>query len=195
MKVENAAAFSFILQDDIYLLEKERLQYSEPQVAIPEAMTSQPAVVAVLQEPEPEIVKQTEPEVVKQPEAISFKYLGGHKKHFLIIVHYPQHEFMDDRHLAALENTIGRLGFMRDDVAIFNLAAHAAASFDAVTGYFKPGKLLMLGARSLPAGIAAIELNKQQTINNFPALYTFGFDEMMDNVERKKAFWEQMKQL
>ena len=185
MRVENAAAFSFILQDDIYLLEKDRGQYS---------VSPQEVTEAVINEPAP-VYEEPAKEVEKQPAPVGFKYLGGHKKNFLVIVYYPQHEFMDDKHLAALESTIGRLGFTRDDIAILNRAFYAEITFEAMANYFKPSKLLLLGQNGLPKEMTAIELNKQTTISNFPALYTFSFDEMMDNTEKKKAFWEQMKQL
>jgi DNA polymerase III psi subunit len=61
--------------------------------------------------------------------------------------------------------------------------------------FFKPKKLLMLGKSSLPEDIELLTLNKPQQLNNCHTLFSFSFDEMMDNNENKKAFWEQMKQL
>jgi hypothetical protein len=185
MNIENPIAFSFIMQDDIYLLGKDKLTYSAP---------AAPKKENTFAEPEP-VYSPAPVEPVAEPKAVSFSYLGGHKKNFLIIVHYPEHDVMHDKHLTALESTLTRLGFSRDDVAIFNRAKYLDVEFDAVTAYFKPKKLLLLGNSSLPAGIAAFELNKLSQLNGAPVLLTFSFDEMMDSVENKKAFWEQMKQL
>ena len=102
---------------------------------------------------------------------------------------------MHDKHLAALESTLARLGFNKDDVAIFNRAKYLDVEFEAMANFFKPQKLLLLGKSSMPMGIQAFELNRLSQLNGYPALLTFSCDEMMDSVENKKAFWEQMKQL
>jgi hypothetical protein len=173
MKVENPAALSFILQDDVYLLNTDKLTYSEPK--------AEPVIET------PIIEIETPP--------VKFNYLGGHKKNFLVIVHYPGKEFIEEIHLTALENVFKRLGLSLDDVAIFNLANYNDFHFEKLTEYFKPQKLLVLGKLSLPDGIEALTLNTPQKVGNFQTLYSFSFDEMMDSNENKKAFWEQMKQL
>jgi hypothetical protein len=185
MNIENPIAFSFIMQDDIYLLSKDKEQYNNVAVSEP---------VSILAEPEPEYVAAA-PVRAPEPQPVNFNYLGGYKKRFLVIVHYQEHDFMHEKHFAALESTLTRLGFSRDDVAIFNRAKYIDAEFAALATYFKPEKLLLLGNGSLPTGIEAIELNKLKQLNSCPALFTFSFDEMMDSIENKKAFWEQMKQL
>ena len=173
------------MQDDIYLLAKDKLAYSAPVAPKQENTFAEPETIYTPAPAEP----------VAEPLTINFNYLGGHKKNFLVIVHYPEHDVMHDRHLTALESTLTRLGFSRDDVAIFNRAKYLDIEFEAVAEYFKPKKLLLLGKSSLPAGIAAFELNRLSQLNGYPVLLTFSFDEMMDSVESKKAFWEQMKQL
>jgi hypothetical protein len=185
MNIENLIAFSFIMQDDIYLLDKDKLTYSTP------AVSKQDNILA---EPEQEYVFV--PTIaLAEPQPFSFNYLGGHKKNFLVIVHYPEHDLMHDKHLAALESTLTRLGFSRDDVAIFNRAKYLDAEFNTLADFFKPQKLLLLGKSSQPAGIEAFELNKLSQLNSYTVLLTFSFDEMMDSLENKKVFWEQMKQL
>ena len=185
MTVENPMAYSFIMQDDIYLLNADKEQYSQPQeVAAPSAVA----------EPEP-IYAPVAPAPVIAPEPVSFKYLGGNKKGFLVITHYPEHDFMHDKHLAALESTLTRLGFNRDDIAIVNRVHYTDAYFDVLAAFFSPKKLLILGKQAIPAKMEALELNKLKQSGSLTALLTFSFDEMMDSVEHKKAFWEQMKQL
>ncbi|MGZ3873991.1 MAG: hypothetical protein ACXVJD_13795 [Mucilaginibacter sp.] len=184
MDIENPVAFSFIMQEDIYLLNKDKPFYSVPPETKPETVA----------EPEPEYAAAA-PEPVAVPRQPSFTYLGDHKKNFLVIVHYPEHEVMHDKHLVALESTLNRLGFTRGDVAIFNRANYPDDDFGTLSAYFKPKKLLLLGKNSLPGGIGALELNKPVQVNDYPVLLTFSFDEMMDSIENKKAFWEQMKQL
>ncbi|MDB5015338.1 MAG: hypothetical protein JWQ84_170 [Mucilaginibacter sp.] len=173
MKVENPVAFSFIMQDDLYLLNKEKAAFEVISIPLP--------VVELAFQPVIETV------------TVNFNYLGGHKKNILVIVHYSEVEFMPERHLAALESTLKRLEISLDDTAVLNRAAHPEASFDQLTAFFKPQKLLILGNSALPPGLVKIERNRPLQLNNYPALFTFGFDEMMDSNENKKAFWEQMK--
>jgi len=179
VKIENPAALRFIMQDEIYLLNKDKMLY--------------PADEAPLTIEAPQTVETSV--IIEETLPVSFNYLGGHKKNFLVIVHYNEPEFIDEKHLTALESILKRLEFSLDDVAILNRANYADAPFEILTDFFKPKKLLLLGKNALPAGIMPLTLNTPRQLNNFNALYSFSFDEMMDSNENKKAFWEQMKQL
>jgi hypothetical protein len=179
VKTENATALHFIMQDDIFLLNQDRQIYSEvAELAELPAKQAQAELVIPVQ--------------TKQPE---FNYLGGNKKNFLITVHYPGIDFMADSHLAALQNTLKRLGFELDDVAILNLAAHVEVDHEMIISYFSPQKMLLMGKNALPANMPLLKLNEQQINSNYKALFTFSFDEMMDSNDYKKIFWEQMKLL
>jgi hypothetical protein len=54
--------------------------------------------------------------------------------------------------------------------------------------------LVVLGKSATPK-LIGLQLNSIQPVNGIKTLITFGFDEMMTNVDNKKAFWEQMKRL
>jgi hypothetical protein len=189
MNVENPIAFSFIFQDDIYLLRGEWAALRPL-----ERLTADAPVVVSGEMPE-----KKAPVVVSQPiietPAVNFNYLGSYKKKLLIIVHYTGTEFIAEKHLTALESVLTRLGFSLDDVAIFNRANFAETPFSNLTDFFNPQKMLLLGTNALPQGIEILALNKIKPVNNCNTLFSFSFDEMMDNNEYKKAFWEQMKLL
>lgn len=191
MKVENPVALRFILEDELYLLSKDKPLYekkaiTEPIIAeqAPEIQTPQ-VVAPVIEEPQPEIKTQ----------ALSFNYLGQNLKNFLILVYYPELEFIADAHLTALQNILKRKEFELNDVAIVNIAKHNGVTLDGLTGFFKPARLLLLGQAAIPQGLAQLSLNSPKIVSGFPALYSFSFGEMMDSVDHKKAFWEQMKTL
>jgi hypothetical protein len=177
VRIENPAAFSFILQDDLYLLKNEK--FVQPPAEIPAAA--------------PEPVLQIPTLVIETP-AVDFNYLGQNKKHYLTLVFYPGLECMPAPYLTALENTLKRLGIALDDVAILNRANYQETAFEQLAAFFKPGKLLILGQNALPAGLPMPKLNQQALVNNARTLFTFSFDEMMENNDYKKLFWEQMKQ-
>ncbi len=204
MIVENPIAFSFIMQDDIYLLNAEKALYTGivPDQTVAETELTKPVVAtpAITPSVKTELpAASTEaatppPPIVEVP-PVNFKYLGNYKKSLLIIVHYTEVEFIAEKHLIALENILTRLGFSLDDAAILNRGNFADAGYNRLTEFFKPQKMLLLGKNALPDGIEALTLNKIKALNNCNTLFSFSFDDMMDNTEYKKAFWEQMKQL
>ncbi len=166
MKIENPAAFRFIMQEDIYLLPADK---TEQPVAI-----EQPVLTTKIAD---------------------INYLGEYKKGFLIVAHYNNEEYMAAGHMTALESILKRKEYNMDDVAIFNRFTYPDVDFEQMQTYFKPQKLLLLGKSALPANSPALTFNQPQKINGYPALYTFSFDEMMDNIPSKKAFWDQVKNL
>ncbi len=170
MIVENPLSYSFIFQDDIFLLNSDKQSFRDS----PAPNAQGPSL---LETPIP-----------------GYNYLGGFKKKLLIVTHYPGADFMDQTHLGALESTLKRLSHELEDIAIFNLAGYQDAEFEALAGFFAPQKMLFLGENALPKGVAPPPFNKPGALNGSHALLTFSFDEMMSNNENKKAFWDQMKQ-
>lgn len=173
MKVESGQALRFILQDDIYLLNEDKLNYARPD-------------------------NQQTPAAQRQSETVTlkpiFNYLGNNKKNFLVLTNYADHDFIADDHLAALESVLGRKNHSRDDVAIMNIAKNTSEYLELLS-YFKPQTILMLGQESIPAGINQPKFNQVDKRDGITLLYTFAFDMMMNNVDNKKAFWEQVKSL
>jgi hypothetical protein len=178
VKVEDNNALHFILQDEIYLLDEDRIQYSAPTVSKPITETTPAISAPVIETPAP-----------------AFNYLGSNKKSFLVLVNYTDQEFIKDDHLTALESVLGRLGHSREDIAILNLVKHDWADHKAIVEYFSPKTMVMLGQKALPSGISNLKFNQVEKIDSISILHTFSFDEMMTNVDNKKAFWEQMKNL
>ena len=200
MKTENPAALRFIIDDDLYLLNSDKISTDAAATVLPDPtpkliytpkpiaadLTPQPAEI-----PEPIAANSTSTETALPV----FKYLGSNKKHFLIVVHYTDAEFIDNAHLTALQNILKRKELELDDVAIFNLAPYTNATHNLLTDFFKPEKLLVMGKNALPVNIAPLVINQPKQLDNLMALYSFSFDEMMSSNDHKKAFWDQMKNL
>lgn len=167
MKVEDANALRFILQEEIYLLNDDKTLYTAAEAPSP---------------------------VIETPKPV-FNYLGSNKKNFLVLVNYAGHEYIQDDHLAALDSVLGRKGHAREDVAIVNLAKHDWADQQQLLAFFEPKTLVILGNNAIPTGADEVKFNQIEKIEDIAVLYTFSFDEMMTNVEKKKAFWEQIKAL
>jgi hypothetical protein len=195
VKVENPVALRFILQDELYLLNTDKSLYENIVMAAPIAEEATPIIteaMPIARQPEP-VIAALQPEVKTLP--VSFNYLGKNLKNFLVLVHYPDLDFIDEPHLTALINIIKRKELAIDDLAIVNLAKQVNTHYDELIKFFKPAKLLVLGNKALPQGIPPLVLNTPKSLGGSTSLYSFAFGEMMESTDNKKAFWEQMKTL
>ncbi|RYY35431.1 MAG: hypothetical protein EOP46_10035 [Sphingobacteriaceae bacterium] len=177
MKVDNPAAFRFIFQEDVFLLNADKPFFeNDAQTPLAEAAKSD----AIKHEP------------AIKTEVISFKYLGKNNKRFLVLTAYTDAEFMTEQHLTALTSTLARKELSIEDVAIVNVANHQRAEISNLAGFFTPSKILVLGKDALPSDLS-VPFNQATKYNDAAVLFTFGFAEMMSSNDNKKAFWEQVK--
>ncbi len=189
MATDNPALLHYFLQDDLYLLNEDKNAYNgEPKQIITQQAET---IISPIAEAPAEPITIPVPETPK-PE---FKYLGGNKKQFLILVNYAADEYMTEAHLKALESTLGRKTLAMDDVAILNTTRYAANDHQEFVAFFSPAKLLILGTQAIPTGLASPQLNVIQQLENRLQLFTHSFDEMLADRDKAKAFWEQMKNL
>ncbi|MET3978442.1 DNA polymerase III psi subunit [Mucilaginibacter sp. UYP25] len=206
MKVDNPQAFAYIMQEEVYLLNKDKGLYTATAVdeqtlaqAPTVIVTEQPAVPVIAEQPvaQPTPVsatpKTTEP-IVQTPDN-EFNYLGKNNKNFVVLVNYANEEHIAAAHLIALENILKRKELALDDVAILNVNKYAPVKLAALAAYFTPTRLVIMGADSLPEGIGKLPLNQPLQGKKTHVLYSFSFYEMMSSNDNKKLFWEQMKTL
>jgi len=215
MIIENPAALQFILNEQIYLSKSDIDQLEAPsrvavvadeptaaEIPVIQTQAETPAAsvtteMSKLDVPQPvaETSVVTEPEPVIPTSVVSFTYLGKNAKAFLIACYYPETDGMDEKHLAALTNTLQRKELTLDDVAIINIAQYASVTAKQIHAFFKPTRLLILGKQGVLPGWNTLQFNQLLEKNGFKALLTDSFTDMMTDREKAKAFWEQMKQL
>lgn len=206
MRVENPQAYRFIMQDDIYLLQQDKLTEaltsteSTVEVTTPEDV--QPVVTGAtaestpqVTEQKPELVAPAVSEPVQETPKPAFNYLGSNQKQFLILVNYADEEHIAAGHRAALESILRRKELTIADVAILNVNQFTPVKLAALVGFFNPTRLVIMGKEALPEGIGNLPLNKPVQGKKIHVLYSFSFNEMMSSNDNKKAFWEQMKTL
>lgn len=171
MKVENAQALRFLMQDDLFIL---------------------PEDAAVLDQNAPVI---TAVEAGTPPPPIAFRHYGGNKTNFLILTHDAGVEFMPDAALAALLNTLKRKeqSLTEEDIALVNLANYPEATRADLLQYFSPKKILFLGINPARLGWNACSLNSVSEQEGRQLLVGYSFNDMMGNKEKTLAFWTPMK--
>jgi DNA polymerase III psi subunit len=199
MKVDDPRAFRFIMQDEIYLLEKDKGLKATPSNQSLPVIDEQPVDEQTPASAEQPAVKQKEltqtSEPIVQTLEPAFNYLGKNNKNFLVLVNYANEEHIAAAHLTALLNILKRKELSLDDVAILNIHKYAPVKLTAIAKVFEPAKLIIMGRDSLPEGIGHLTLNQPLQGKKTHVLYSFSFDEMMSSNDNKKAFWEQMKTL
>ncbi|MBK0377995.1 hypothetical protein [Mucilaginibacter segetis] len=165
MKVENPAAFDFIMHEELYLLHHDKTKHGTTQAdALP--------------------VETLEPD---------FNYMGNRSSSYLILVNYKDSEFLPLEHNTALESMLNRKDMQLKDVAIVNMFNCQLTNMQMLTAFFNPQKLIIFGNDALPQDMEAPELNNPQKTEKHAVLFTLSFEQMMQSNEYKKAFWEQMK--
>lgn len=182
MRVEDTAAYRYLYNEDIFLLNSEKHLFNG------EPLTVEPENTKLQSEPETEA--ETLAQTVK-PSPIS--YFGQNKKSLLVLTHYTDETFIAADHQAALEATLKRKDYTIDDIAIVNTAGNDGLTLSAMREQLNPSKLLVLGKQASMAELSELTFNQPQQINNLPVLITFAFGEMMSSNENKKTFWEQVK--
>jgi hypothetical protein len=196
MIIDNTAGLQYLLSEDIYLL-KQDMDNLDGIVAEPATVIEEPVIIAA--KPEPVIAEQPivaeQPVIVAEAPALYFNYLGSNAKQFLILCNYPGNDQMEEKHLEALKSALSRKELALDDVAIVNISKHGTATITELNGYFKPSRLLLLGAPCVLVGWDKLVLNELTNLGGIKALYTYSFTEMMGDRDKTKAFWEQMKVL
>ncbi|MCO5937290.1 hypothetical protein NAF17_17215 [Mucilaginibacter sp. RB4R14] len=206
MKVDNPQAFAYIMQEEIYLLNKDKGLYTttradEQPIAetIPVSETEQSVATVIAEQyaaqPTPVAATLKIPEPIVQTFNNEFNYLGKNNKNFVVLVNYTNEEHIAAAHLTALESILKRKELTLDDVAIINVNKYAPIKLAALAAYFAPTRLVIMGADSLPAGIGNLPLNQPLQGKKTHVLYSFSFDEMMSSNDNKKLFWEHMKTL
>ena len=204
MKVDNPLAFGFIMQDEIYLLKKDKDAFAaQPEIRIP-ATNNRAAKLE-----QPDTLPENRPAVapaavtakpaanvpVMQTPANEFNYLGKNNNNFLVLVNYAGQEHIPAGHLTALENILKRKNLLMDDVAILNVHKYMPVKLTQLAAYFAPTRLVIMGKDALPQGIGNLPLNQPLQGKKTHVLYSFSFDEMMSSNDNKRIFWEHMKTL
>ena len=200
MKVDNPQAFRYIMQDEIYLLPKDKVTVAAALTVTEEQPLPDNAPIQVQVEETtpadtltPAIAIPQAPQPVVETPKTGFNYLGGNNKNFLILVNYHSEEHIAADHLAALQNILKRKELNLDDVAVLNVNKYAPVKLAELMSHFAPTRLVIMGADSVPEGIGKLPLNQPLQGKKTHVLYSFSFDEMMSSNDNKKTFWEHMK--
>ncbi|WP_207428103.1 hypothetical protein [Pedobacter sp. SYSU D00535] len=168
LKADHPLALQLLMSDDLYYVDE--IEISRP----------------------PESLAQPEEKPVEQ-EFTGFEYLGENNKYFVLVVDEPGHKFMAPKEMEALQSILGAKKLELKDIALVNLHKYPGSSFSQLKSFFALSKLVIFGINPQHLQLPPLTLNKVTDMDGAKVLVSYSFTEMMNDVEKKKAFWAEMK--
>ncbi len=143
-----------------------------------------------------EITPVDETAPIDPPTTPAYAYLGENRKNFLFILENQQHSFFSEAALDAFSKTIMALGLTMADIAVYNLdMSSGSTDIGPLLSFFNPKKLVFSGVSPLDLGLTKGDLNVVFEHGNSSCLFTYSFEEMLTDTQKKKLFWTQLKTL
>ena len=128
-----------------------------------------------------------------EEEAPAFAYLGENNKYFLILVNDPGHQHLNTADRDVLLKILQAKGMELRDVAIMNTRNLKGVTFARLKNFFVPSRIVFFGLSAEQFGIPALGTNTPGSFEGVKLLTTFNFAEMQADINKKKAFWQVMK--
>lgn len=124
----------------------------------------------------------------------TFNVLGANKSRILYLVENMTEGHFSPAALDAFTKTLHALGLALDDVAVLNLAQiEAGVNFEDLCSYFDPQRIIFAGPSPAKVGIDGLSLNVASSQQSIELLYTYSFEEMLTDTNKKKLFWQAVK--
>lgn len=143
------------------------------------------------------IIKHEEPkntETLNGEQPIrSFNYLGENNRYFLILVDDKTHRELNSPHKEMLMKIMAAKKLELRDLAILNLAQYPELQFEQLKDFFSCNKITLFGIDPQKMGLPALGANRPGKYLEVKVLATFGLEEMISNTDKKREFWNVMK--
>ncbi|MEJ6981841.1 hypothetical protein WG906_15340 [Pedobacter sp. P351] len=200
LKISDPFALQFLMTDDLYSIHAD---------VIPELSETREVATTVIKalntdtiEPTPAIItipaEKTEtpgPAIVKTESPSFYEYLGENNKYILILFNDPAHKTIVPKELETLSNILKGKKQDIKDVALVNLSSYPTATFSSLKEFFACNSIVLFGINPAQLKIEGVQANQITSYQGTKILSTFSIAEMLSNVEKKRAFWDEMKKL
>lgn len=176
----NANALRFLMTEDLYDL----------------GDSADAAVIPVIQDELPDKAELTEVlNDIKTAEtrSVSFDYIGENNRYFLILVEDKTHPGLNAVHKDMLMKIMSAKKLELRDLAILNLAKYPDTNFKELKEFFSCNRLSLFGIDPHKIGLPAMGSNQPVKHSDVKVLATFGLEEMSNNTDKKREFWNVMK--
>lgn len=176
----NTNALRFLMTEDLYDL-GDSLHAHIPPIAQNEAQAKPENTLPVQ-----EVIKE-------EVNPVCFDYLGENNRYFLIIVDDKTHPGLNSVHREMLMKIMAAKKLELRDLAILNLAKYPGTNFSDLKNFFSCNRLTLFGIDPQKIGLPAMGSNQPGKHLEVKVLATFGLEEMSSNTDKKREFWNVMK--
>jgi len=125
--------------------------------------------------------------------SISYDYLGGNNRFFLLLVNSPNEKYLEKQHQDLLLKILQAKGLQQEDVAILNIANQSPLHFADLHTFFACAKICLFGIAPATLGLANMASNEAFIHEGVRVLATFSLAELAQTQHKKVAFWNVMK--
>lgn len=166
-----------LFTDDLYLIDES-----------PKALSAQPVKKEPIIKPDETIQSE-----VNVSPGTDFEYLGDNNKYFLILIEDKIHTRMNPAHQEMLLKIMGAKKLELRDLAILNINRYPEIKFDALKNFFSCNRVVLFGVTPAQIGLPAAGINKASSAGSIKILPTYSLEEMRNNDDKKREFWNVMK--
>ena len=174
---QNQSALKMLFTEDIYI--------------IPEKEVIPPAQIPAPVEPVKADIKVDNE--VSIPVKKDFEYLGDNNKYFLVLIDEKIHTRINPAHQEMLLKIMNAKKLELRDLAILNISRYPDAKFNELKSFFSCSKVLLFGVAPTQVGLPSINLNKASSAGTVKVLATHSLEEMRNSPDKKREFWNIMK--
>lgn len=179
----NQAALKMLFTEDIYFIrESVSMPVAQPEV-IAEVKMATP-LKPVEESPKPE---------VKTSAQTDFEYLGENNKYFLVLIDDKIHTRINPVHQEMLLKVMSAKKLELRDLAILNISRYPDLKFNALKTFFSCSRMLMFGVSPADIGIPPVKANTIGSAGTVKVLATYSLEEMRNDADKKREFWNVMK--
>lgn len=179
----NQAALKMLFTEDIYWIpESGSLATAQPDVITEVKMESPVKPVEVSKDPEVKISAPTD-----------FEYLGENNKYFLVLIDDKIHTRINPVHQEMLLKVMSAKKLELRDLAILNVSRYPGLKFNDLKSFFSCSRILLFGVSPAEIGIPPVKANSIASAGTVKVLATFGLEEMRNDADKKREFWNVMK--
>lgn len=130
-----------------------------------------------------------------QDSSPAFNYLGENNKFMLLLIQEDSHPNLRSNELEALASILGAKRMSIKDVAIVNQRKYSSSTWKDFKAYFACSSIVLFGIDPQEVKIRPLPKNAITAFEGIQVLFTYSFAEMLNNVDKKREFWNQMKKL
>src|SRR5690606_211510 len=125
----------------------------------------------------------------------AFNYQCENNRFMLLLIQEDSHPNFRSNELEELASILGVNRMSIKDVAIVNQRKHSSSSWKEFKAYFACSSIVLFGIDPQEVKIRPLPKNVITDFEGIKVLFTYSFAEMMNSVDKKREFWNQMKKL